>query len=265
MIAVHPSVPAKTLPELVALSKTKQVSAVVFGQRRIAAPGHRAAEERLQGRFPARAVQGRRPGGDRHHRRPRERRRDGHLRRSTAQVKDGKLRALAVTNASALGRAARRAHHRRAGPRGHAGGELVRPDGAEGHAGRHRREAERRAGEGAASSPAVKAEFAKIGIEGFLQPSSEAYPQVPRRGDRALGQDRPRRRREGRLRKEAMTNLVARDRCLLIAAVCTIAAPQGFPNKPVKLVDARSRPAAAPTSSRGRWRRSSRRSGASRW
>jgi tripartite-type tricarboxylate transporter receptor subunit TctC len=173
MIAVHPSVPAKTLAELVALTKTKQVTLSSAGNGGLPHLAIELLKNVSKGDFLHIPYKGAGPAvtdtvG-------------GHVNGIVmdisalmAQVKDGRLRALAVTNTARSSVAPDVPTTAEAGlPAMQAVNwfGLMAPKGTPAPVVAKLNDALVKA----VNSPAVKAEFAKIGIEGYLQPSSEAY------------------------------------------------------------------------------------------
>ena len=173
VLAVHPSVPAKTLPELVALSKTKQVSLSSAGNGGLPHLAIELLKNESKGNFLHVPYKGAGPAtidtiG-------------GHVNgimmdvpAVSTQIKEGKLRAIAVTNKA----------RSVVLPDTPTSGEqglptvlavnwfgLMAPKGTPPAIVAKLNDALVKA----VNNAQVKEEFAKIGIEGFLHPSPEAY------------------------------------------------------------------------------------------
>lgn len=173
MIAVHPSVPAKTLPELIALTKKGPVTLSSAGNGGLPHLAIELLKNVSKGDFTHVPYKGAGPAvtdtvG-------------GHVNGVVmdisalmAQVKDGRLRALAVTHTS---RSPIAPDVPTTGEQGLAGMQalnwfgLMAPRGTPAPVVAKLNDALVKA----VNSPAVKAEFARIGIEGFLQASPDAY------------------------------------------------------------------------------------------
>ena len=173
VLAVHPSVPAKTLPELVALSKTKQISLSSAGNGGLPHLAIELLKNESKGNFLHVPYKGAGPAtidtiG-------------GHVNgimmdvpAVSTQIKEGKLRAIAVTNKA----------RSVVLPDTPTSGEqglptvlavnwfgLMAPKGTPSAIVAKLNDALVKA----VNHPQVKEEFAKIGIEGFLHPSPDAY------------------------------------------------------------------------------------------
>lgn len=173
VVAVHPSVPARTLPELVALSKTRRISLSSSGNGGLPHLAIELLKNVSKGDFLHVPYKGAGPAvtdtiG-------------GHvngiimdLPAVSAQIKEGKLRALAVTNVQ---RAGVLPEVPTAGEQGLAGVQAVNWFGLVAPRGTHPAIVAKLndALMKTLSQPQVKEQFANIGLEVFTQTSPEAF------------------------------------------------------------------------------------------
>ena len=197
VVLVHPSVPANSIPELIALAK-KDPGKLNFASTGSGSSVHLAAElfasmagvkinhVPYRGSGPAlNDLLG------------------GHVTMMFATlpsaigiVKGGKVRALAVIEREALGGVPGAADHRGGGPRRLRGRAALRAGGAGRHAAADRRQAQRGAAR-RARRPTLRERLAREGAVP-LPSTPEEYAADIDGGGADVGQDRARRRREGR-------------------------------------------------------------------